>query len=116
MKGLRNVKIEGYTAEVDPLHRNHWPVRSEDTGFVIGEVVEHITVAFDLCQPPIVRWSWRLDDAEAERLGKHWVPDRTSHAHFRGYDDALQTFVEHHRMATRSARRTAALLRSEVTS
>lgn len=110
-----NVKIEGYTVEIDPLHRNHWPVRSEDTGFVVGEVIEHITATLDLPNPPVVRWSWRLDDAEAERLGKHWVPERSSVARYTTYDDALAAFVDFHQLATRSAARTAELLAKKVT-
>lgn len=108
------MKIKGYVAEIDPLHRNHWPVRLEDTGFVVGEVVEHITVNLDASQPPIVRWSWRLDDAEAERLGKHWVPERSSTARYTRYDEALSVFVELHRQATHSLLRTADLLMWKV--
>ena len=110
------MKIKGYAAEVDPLHRNHWPVRSEDTGFVIGEIIEHITATLDLPEPPVVRWSWRLDDAEAERLGKHWILERGSTARYTRYEEALGVFVEFHRTAVDSAKRTATLLRSEVTS
>lgn len=98
------MKIEGYTAEVDPLHRNYWPVRSEDTGFVVGEVVEHITATLDLPQPPVVRWSWRLDDAEAERLGERWIWLRESPPRYVTYDQALEVLTTYHRIATRSAR------------
>jgi hypothetical protein len=101
------MKIKGYTAEIDTLHRNRWPVRSEDTGFVVGEVVEHITATLDLPQPPTVRWSWRLNDAEADRLGEHWVMDRSSPPRFPSYVEALETFVVFHRSAAWSARRAA---------
>ncbi len=110
-----NVKIEGYTVEIDPLHRNCWPVRSEDTGFVVGEIIEHITATFDLPNSPVVRWSWRLDDAEAERLGKHWGTFRNSTVQFTAYGDALATFVNLHQLAIRSAQRTAELLAKKVT-
>lgn len=96
------VKIRGYTAEIDPLHRNHWPVRCEKTGEVIGVVVEHITVTLDIPEPPVKRWSWHITEAEVERLGKHWVPDHASKPAYLTHDDAYAAFTDFHRMATRS--------------
>jgi hypothetical protein len=102
------VKIEGYTAEVDPLHRNNWPVRWEETGEVIGDVVEHITITLDGGEKPITKWSWRITDAEAERLGRFWVPLRRSLPHYDSHDDAFASLVEFHRIAVRALARVEA--------
>lgn len=104
-----NVKIEGYQMEIDPLHRNVWPVRWDYDGRVIGEVIEHITVAFDGGAAPHVDWSWKLDDTEALRLGKHWAAESQSTLRYRSHRSAFAAFTSIHRSSVDSAKLTAKL-------
>lgn len=83
-----------YRAEVDPLHRNTWPVRWSDDPRVLGFLTEHITVAFDGTEPAHVRWSWTLDDAEADRV--EFYPGLTSRAVYASWRDALNAFAAVH--------------------
>lgn len=79
-----------YEVQVDPLHRNVWPVTWH--GEVIGRVTEHITVNLDGVEPPIVRWSWTLNVSEGdEPATASSKPRFTSHA------DALRSLARVHR-------------------
>lgn len=90
-----------YRADVDPLHRNVWPVRIGDNPTVIGYLHEHITVTLDLPEPPEppeTRWSWVFEDAEGDRLG---VDEslRASRGRYRSWRSALTTFTQMHQLA-----------------
>lgn len=87
-----------YRACVDPLHRNVWPVRVGDDETPIGYLTEHITVTFDVPQPPEVRWSWKFDDAEASRLAIDGDL-RESRGRYRTWRTALDAFVTLHQLA-----------------
>lgn len=88
-----------YRADVDPLHRNVWPIRVGDDETVIGYLTEHITVTLDTPQPPEVRWSWKFDDAEASRLAidEGLVASRGRYDTWR---TALDVFITLHQQAS----------------
>ena len=90
-----------YRACVDPLHRNVWPVRIGDDETVIGYLTEHITVTLDLPEPPVTRWTWKFDDAEADALR---VDEdlRASRASYRSWSGALNVFTTMHQLAVAS--------------
>lgn len=83
-----------YRAEVDPLHRDVWPIRVGDDPRVLGYLTEHITVAFDGTEPAHVRWSWALDDAEADRV--EFYPGVKSRAVYASWRQALNAFAAVH--------------------
>ena len=97
MEGEVRSVIE-YHADVDPLHRNVWPVRVGDDKAAIGYLTEHITVQLDGVTPPVTRWSWRFDDVEAERLGLDEVL-RFSRGQYTTWGDALQSLARLHQVA-----------------
>lgn len=87
-----------YRACVDPLHRNTWPIRIGNDETVVGNLTEHITVNFDGDTPPIVRWTWAFDDAEANAL--HLAPVlRSSRDQYLTWRDALHRFTRMHQLA-----------------
>ena len=62
--------VLGYRAEIDPLHRNTWPITRVGDETVIGYLTEHITVNFDSPAPPpaTTLWSWKFSDDETAGL------------------------------------------------
>jgi hypothetical protein len=82
-----------YTVEVDPLHRNVWPVTWH--GREIGQLTEHITIALDGTEPPSTRWSWKLIISEGDGLlaGESSVGTK---ARFTTHGDALATLAQVH--------------------
>lgn len=62
--------VLGYRAEIDPLHRNTWPITRVGDDAVIGYLTEHITVNFDAPAPPPATnlWSWKFSDDEIAKL------------------------------------------------
>lgn len=87
-----------YRADVDPLHRNVWPVRVGDDDTVIGYLHEHITVTFDLPEPTETRWSWVFEDREGDALR---VDEslRASRGRYRTWRAALSSFTHMHQLA-----------------
>lgn len=81
-----------YTVTIDALHRNHWPVVWNETNQVIGEVVEHITLALDGGASSTTCWSWTLhvSDGPTPATVK-------STASFRTLDDATAALAKAHR-------------------
>lgn len=93
--------VTAYRACVDPLHRNVWPVRvaEGDNAPVIGYLTEHITVTLDLPNPPASQWSWKFDDAEADRLRVE-EDFRFSRGRYRSWRAALNVFASMHQLVT----------------
>lgn len=89
-----------YRACVDPLHRNTWPVRIGDDETVIGYLTEHITVTLDLPQPPVNQWSWKFDDAEADRLRIEEDLRHSRIPRYRSWRRALEVFASMHQLAS----------------
>jgi hypothetical protein len=102
----------GYTPTIDALHRNHWPVRWDETGEVIGELIEHITVTLDLPRSPVTNWSWRLTDEELARFDDKAREIAAKVAAMKFYvttfDDALAMLTVMHRVFVRNHTRAEA--------
>lgn len=86
------MRTDEYRADVDPLHRNTWPIRLGDDETVIGHLTEHITVNLDgPPPPPHTDWSWTLyltPDPEGATV--------TSRGRFASWREALDNFAQVH--------------------
>jgi hypothetical protein len=94
------VDPKDYQVEIDPLHRNVWPVTFR--GEEVGRLTEHITVNVDGVAPPIVRWSWALDVARDSLEGTATIGTK---ARFTRRDDALGALAQVHHAIYRTGTR-----------
>lgn len=88
------MRTSEYRAEVDPLHRNTWPIHAGSDPAPVGHLTEHITAALDGPPPPAyVDWSWTLYLYKYERDAG---PTVTSERRFTSWREALDNFAQVH--------------------
>lgn len=86
------MRTSEYRAEVDPLHRNTWPIHAGSDPAPVGHLTEHITAALDGPPPPAhVDWSWTL-----YLTGQPDGATVTSRGRFPSWREALDNFAQVH--------------------